>query len=113
MAASLPVELSDDGFVILAQIFGAFAQGADGLYIDPEVIITARRDYTGPIERDKGRWAEEGPRTLLLTRAMGKLAAQLAMADGTVTVQAKHYRHARRVVHTMAICPFHANSPLG
>ncbi len=112
MAESFHVELSDDGFVILAQIFGAFAQGVDGLYVDPDVILTARRDYSGPIERDKEQWPTEGPRTLLLTRAMGKLAAQMAMADGKVTVETTHYRHARRMVHTMAICPFHAHSPL-
>jgi hypothetical protein len=111
MATSSPVELSDDGFVILAQIFGAFAQGADGLYVDPEVILTARRDYSGPIERDKELWPTEGPRTLLLTRAMGKLAAHMAMAEGKVTVQPRHYRDARRAVHTMAICPFHVTSP--
>ncbi len=113
MAASLPVELSDDGFVILARIFGAFAQGVDGLYIDPEVILAARKDYVGPIERDKGRWATDEARTLVLTRAMGKIAAHFAMADGKVTVELEHYHLARRAVHAIAICPFHVQSPLG
>jgi hypothetical protein len=111
MAESLPVELSDDGFVILARIFGAFAQGVDGLYIDPEVILAARKDYSGPIERDKERWSTNEAGTLLLTRAMGKLAAHIAMADGKVSVQVEHYRAARRAVHPIGICFFHAKHP--
>jgi hypothetical protein len=105
MAASSTV-LTDEGFVILAQIFCAFAQGSDGLYIDGSAILAAREDYTGPIERDKGKWATDGPLVLSLSRAMGKLAAQMAMADGKVTIDATAYRSAREAIHRLAFCPF-------
>jgi hypothetical protein len=107
MASSSPVELSDEGFVILSQIFCAFAQGADGLYIDGSAFLAAREDYRGPIERDKGEWSTNGPHVLALSRAMGKLAAQRAMADGQITIAAQHYRSARTVIHSIAFCPFH------
>jgi len=98
--------LTDEGFVILAQIFCAFGQGADGLSIDGSAILAARHDYTGPIERDKEKWPTNAALVLSLSRAMGKLAAQMAMSEGKITIDATHYRSARAAIHAVAFCPF-------
>ena len=106
MAESLPVELSDDGFVILSQIYCAFAQGADGLYIDGAAFLAARNDYRGPIEREKEKWSIHAPQVLSLSRTMGRVAAHLALTEGSITILEKHYRSARNIIHEAAFCPF-------
>jgi len=105
MAATTPV-LTDDGFVILSQIFCAFAQGVDGLSIDGGAILAARSDYTAPIEHAKEQWSTHGPLVLSLSRAMGRLAAHMALAEGKITIEAEHYRSAREAIHAVAFCPF-------
>jgi hypothetical protein len=107
MATFSHTELSDDGFVILSQIFCAFAQGADGLSIDGSAYLAARNDYSGPVERDKGKWHTDGPQVLAVSRAMGRLAAHIALAEGGITILATHYQSARSMVHGVAFCPFH------
>ena len=106
MADSFKADLSDDGFVILSQIFCAFGQGADGLTIDGSAILEARRDYTAPIEGNKGQWSTMAPLVLSLSRAMGKMAAQMALGEGKITIDASHYRSARGAIHATAFCPF-------
>jgi hypothetical protein len=106
MAESFPVALSDDGFVILSQIYCAFAQGADGLSIDGGAFLAARDDYRGPIEREKDKWELHAPQVLSLSRTMGRVAAHIALTEGRITIQASHYRSARNIIHEAAFCPF-------
>ena len=106
MAESFPVELSDDGFVILSQIYCAFAQGADGLNIDGEAFLAARDDYRDPIEREKAKWSIHAPQVLSLSRTMGRVAAHLALSEGRITIMESHYRSARNIIHEAAFCPF-------
>ena len=106
MAEAAHGVMTDEVFTTLAQIYGAFAQGADGLYIDPAVILAARDDYRRPIERGRERWAVDGPLILALTRVMGQLAAHKAMAQGKITIGLEHYRSARGDIHGVGICPF-------
>lgn len=110
MAATSPGTMADDVFVILAQIFGAFAQGSDGLYIDPKVILAARDDYAPAIEKRKHLWPAEAAQILRLTKAMARLAAHLALAGGEVTITVAHYTTARRrMVLIKPVCDFHAD----
>jgi len=107
MAVTSSGSLSDAVFTVLVQIYGAFAQGAGHLHVDDEVILRARADYVPLITRDLEHWPVEGPRTLAATRAMGQLAAHLAMEHGEVTIRLKHYRSAQKAIHRMrGICPF-------
>lgn len=112
MAEPSPVALSDAVFTIFVQICGAFAQGAGGLFVADAVILRAREDYTGAIERDLEHWPREGPFVLALTRTMGQMAAHLALADKQVTIAVKHYESARRAVHVGRFgCPFFERRP--
>lgn len=99
--------MTDEVFTTLAQIFGAFAQGAAGVFVDPGVILAAREDYRGPVERDREFWPTRGPLILALTRVIGQLAAHKALAEGQITITVAHYRAAQHDVHRVGICPFH------
>ena len=106
MADSFKADLSDEGFVILSQIFCAFAQGADGVGIDGSAILAARADYRDPIEREKEKWPIHSPQVLSLSRTMGKVAAHVALTEGSITIMEAHYRTARNIIHGAAFCPF-------
>jgi hypothetical protein len=110
MADSSSAALPDAVFTILVQICGAFAQGADGVFVDDEVILQAREDYTPLIERTVEQWRTIGPFTLALTRSMGKMAAVRALAEGDVTIRVRHYQAARTTMHAFG-CPFHIRFP--
>lgn len=112
MSKSLAAPLPDAVFTIFVQICGAFAQGADGCFVDDEVILQARKDYVPLIKRTYKDWRSIGPFTLALTKAMGKMAAVRALSDGEVTVTRHHYQQARQAIHTGArLCPFHHHIP--
>jgi hypothetical protein len=107
MAAASTGVMTDEVFTILAQIFGAFAQGADGMFIDPGVVLQARDDYAESIGSRTDRWFDEGPLILSLTRAMGKLSAHVALSAGHTTIGVEHYQQARHLIHLNArACPF-------
>jgi hypothetical protein len=108
MAKSFPLPMPDHVLTIFVQICGAFAQGADGCFVDDEVILQARQDYVPLIKRTYKEWASIGPFTLALTKAMGKMAAVRALTDGEVTVRKRHYEQARQTIHSgPRICPSH------
>lgn len=97
-------------FVILAQIFGAFVHGADGLYVDDDVFLEATRQYGEQIRRDLEHWPQDGVQVLYVSRAMGRLAAHLALEDDRFTIMLPDYLRARKAVHEgrlfHAFCPF-------
>ena len=104
--------MSDEVFTVLAQIYGAFAQGAGHLFFDDGVILAAREDYVPFITRDLARWPTDGPLVLSLTRAMGQFAAHIALGEGRITIGVDDYRESRRrMLVVRPFCPFHHDRP--
>jgi hypothetical protein len=97
--------MSDDVFVILSQIFGAFAHGAEGLSVDREVILQARTDYTPVVTEFAKRWPKVEQGVLKSARLMGRLAAELASGRGGLITRAD-YQKAREIIIASSICPF-------
>jgi hypothetical protein len=101
-----PEEMNDDVFVILSQIFGAFAHGADGLPVDGKVILQARADYLPIVTRRVKEWHELELGVLAAARLMGKLAGHFALGrDGHIIEE--DYVRARGVIGKyLNLCPF-------
>lgn len=97
---------SDQTFVILSQIFGAFAHGAGGMIVHGEVILQARADYQPVITQHADKWSRVQLRVLEAARSMGRLAAHKALSRGQAQIAIEDYAGARREVAGLAICPF-------
>ena len=97
---------ADRAFVILSQIFGAFAHGAGGLRVDGKVILQARADYDIVIRRYADEWAKYESAVLEAARNMGRLAAAKALNRDSIGIELVDYQSARRSIAGFGICPF-------
>jgi len=96
--------LTDEVFVILAQIFGAFGYGAGGLTVEPGVVRLATSDYVRVIRMNANNWATFEVAVLESARLTGRLAAQSALNARRLRINESDYvRAVRRVVLG---CPF-------
>jgi len=100
-----PEGMSDDVFVILSQIFGAFAHGAGGLSVEGKVILQARSDYTPLITENLKRWRRLELPVIESARLMGRLAGHGALGrDGLISMA--DYQRAREIIARLGLCPF-------
>ena len=97
---------ADRTFVILSQIFGAFAHGAGGLAVDGAVILKARDDYDALITRFADKWSDFELAVLESARAMGRLAAHKALHRDATRITVEDYSDARAIIGRLRICPF-------
>jgi hypothetical protein len=100
--------LSDEGFIILTQIFAAFAHGAGGLLINGDAILAARADYSGNVEARKEQWPTEAPVVLGLAYRMGRMAAHIALGRGSTVIDKTDYVESRQKTRSSDhhFCPF-------
>ncbi len=103
-----PPPLSDEGFIILTQIFAAFAHGAGGLLINGDAILAARADYSGNVEARKEQWPTEAPVVLGLAYRMGRMAAHIALGRGSTVIDKTDYVESRQKTRSSDhhFCPF-------
>jgi hypothetical protein len=95
---------SDDAFIILAQIFGAFGHGAGGLTVEKAVVRRASKDYTKVIQVNARKWEALETSVLEAARMTGRLAAHRALNGGRIRINVPDYLAARRTV--VLFCPF-------
>ncbi len=96
---------------ILAQIFIAFGQGAGTMTVSREAIRAATRTYTSLVQANVTKWRDIELQTLEYARSLGRVAAHLALRDGSQVVRDEHYREASERFAAAATeleydCPF-------
>ena len=99
-------EQADRAFVILSQIFGAFAHGAGGVRVDGAVILQARDDYNKVVTDNAARWDRVESAVLESARHMGRLAASKAFQRDSPIINIDDYRVARQSIVSFGLCPF-------
>lgn len=86
----------------IGQALCAVGQGAGPTRISRGVVQAVRERYLETfvlrIEEDRAegrdRWGVEGPNVLDRARAMGRLAAHLALCEGSMAIETRHWRGA-------------------
>jgi hypothetical protein len=95
---------TEDSFVILAQIFGAFGFGAGGMLVTPEVVVRAAKDYREVIQLNAKRWNLLELPVLESARMTGRLAAERALREERIRITLNDYERAVKTV--LPMCPF-------
>ena len=99
----MPVEQSRDDASwdpesAMAQLYVAFGQGAVSVHVAPAVLSKARAEYLDMVKKNSGRWdAIAGPMREY-ARALGRIAAHLAVGDGLDVILVKHYDAASKAL---------------
>jgi len=95
---------------ILAQVFIAFGQGAGTMTVAHDAIDAARQEYADGIAASAPRWNEIALPTLEYARAIGRVAAYLAVKDGRNVISKGDWIEAAKQVaqhpdKTYRFCP--------
>lgn len=94
---------------VVAQLYIAFGQGAGSLYVSPEAIAAGRRQYEQLVAKNLEKWPQASLKALEYARAIGRVAAHLAVSEGWNTIQGDHYTSAAEMVRKnchVEFCPF-------
>lgn len=81
---------------ILAQCLIALGQGAGDFYFAPSGVQAVRSIYWDRITEHAGTWSTDAPNILNQARALGRIAADFASADGAAVVTGDHFKKSVR-----------------
>lgn len=100
------MSLIDDA---LGQMYVAFGHGAGSMRVSREAVRALSSRYRGILDREAEKhWEQEAVEVLERIRAVGRLAAQKAVARGDTIVQADDFTSAARTVEAASgteYCP--------
>jgi hypothetical protein len=89
---------------LLALLFMAFGQGAGSMYATPGAVRIGRQEYARAIQPKA--WDQHAPYALEYARALGRVAAHLALQDGATAIDEPHFRSASELVRQRQIAPW-------
>jgi hypothetical protein len=98
-------------YQVLVQLLVAFGQGAGTLHVSGEVVAAATDYYSPRLRKDLARWEEYELRALEFARGLGRLAAHVALHEGSDRILLKHYEEARGRFTPYWECPYCLTAP--
>jgi hypothetical protein len=100
MPSDSPSFTQDD---ILAQVYMAFGQGTATMLATPAALRAGRTEYVKTFEPEN--WLTDAPVALEYARALGRVAAHLAVQKGATAIDEEHFMRAAEMVRGNQVWP--------